>query len=68
MDQKQYEAWFGGTSMTRAKRQGLQRNALIALWATGAFQVLQEAGQILRGREGESELVLATLAELLDQI
>lgn len=65
MDQTQYEQWFGGSSMTRAKRQGLQRNALIALWATGATAALHQAGQTLRARDGESELVLHTLAELL---
>ncbi len=31
MDQKQYENYFGGTPMTRAKRNGLRRNALIAM-------------------------------------
>ena len=34
MDQKQYENFFGGTPMTRAKRNGLRRNALIALHVT----------------------------------
>jgi len=34
MDQKKYEAYFGGTPMTRAKRSGLIRNALIALTVT----------------------------------
>lgn len=32
MSQASYEAWFGGTAMTRAKKAGLQRNALIALF------------------------------------
>lgn len=32
MNQQQYEAWFGGTPLTRAKREGLMRNALIALF------------------------------------
>ena len=31
MNQTQYEQWFGGTPMTRAKISGLKRNALIAL-------------------------------------
>jgi epoxyqueuosine reductase len=31
MDQRNYEKFFGGTSMTRAKRSGLRRNALIAM-------------------------------------
>ncbi len=34
MDQAQYEAWFGGTPMTRAKIFGLKRNALIAMTVT----------------------------------
>ncbi|HYX39481.1 MAG TPA: tRNA epoxyqueuosine(34) reductase QueG [Oligoflexus sp.] len=34
MDQKRYEAWMGGTPLTRAKREGLRRNALIALAVT----------------------------------
>ena len=31
MDQKKYEEFFGGTALTRAKRNGLRRNALIAM-------------------------------------
>jgi epoxyqueuosine reductase len=31
MSQAQYEVWFGGTPLTRAKRSGLRRNALIAM-------------------------------------
>ncbi len=34
MDQRQYEELFGGTPMTRAKRSGLRRNALIAAIVT----------------------------------
>jgi epoxyqueuosine reductase len=30
MDQNAYERMFGGTPMTRAKRSGLRRNAIIA--------------------------------------
>ena len=35
MDQRKYEIAFGGTAMTRAKRNGLRRNALIAMTVTG---------------------------------
>jgi epoxyqueuosine reductase len=35
MNQSQYEAWFGGTPLTRAKIEGLRRNALIVLAVTG---------------------------------
>lgn len=31
MNQINYEKWFGGTPLTRAKRNGLRRNALIAM-------------------------------------
>ena len=31
MTQKQYESFFGGTPMTRPGRQGLRRNAFIAM-------------------------------------
>ena len=34
MAQEDYERLFGGTAMTRAKKFGLQRNALIALYVT----------------------------------
>lgn len=34
MSQQEYEFWFGGTSMTRARREGLRRNALIAMAVT----------------------------------
>lgn len=34
MSQLEYETWFGGTSMTRARKEGLKRNALIALYAS----------------------------------
>lgn len=33
MSQSQYETWFGGIAMTRAKKDGLRRNALLALAA-----------------------------------
>lgn len=34
MDQAEYEVFFGGTPLTRAKRSGLRRNALIAMAVT----------------------------------
>ena len=32
MTQREYEQYFGGTALTRAKRAGLMRNALIAMY------------------------------------
>jgi epoxyqueuosine reductase len=61
MDQEKYEAFFGGTPMTRAKRSGLMRNALIALTVTG-HQRLEEAMGIV---EKESEPMLSAT---LDQV
>jgi epoxyqueuosine reductase len=41
MDQQVYERMFGGTPMTRAKRSGLRRNALIAMAVTGHPQLAE---------------------------
>lgn len=35
MSQAEYESWFGGTPLTRAKKSGLKRNALIAMVVSG---------------------------------
>ncbi len=51
MTQQTYERIFGGTPMTRAKREGLQRNALIVMRMTGdsrlndAISILQQLPQ-----------------------
>ena len=48
MDQDLYEQTFGGTAMTRAKRNGLRRNAMIAMFVTsspGLDSVLEKALQ-----------------------
>jgi len=50
MSQPSYERWFGGTPMTRAKRNGLRRNAFIAMAALGDPR-LSEAIQCLSGDE-----------------
>ena len=61
MSQAQYEQYFGGTPLTRAKRAGLRRNALIALAVTGSDQ-LESA---LKQAESESDSVLlATAAQI----
>lgn len=50
MSQYSYETWFGGTPMTRAKRNGLRRNAFIAMAAL-QDERLPNAMAILRGDE-----------------
>lgn len=52
MSQIEYEAWFGGYPMTRAKREGLMRNALIAMWAS-QHPRLKEAMEFARTSELE---------------
>ncbi|MFW7378108.1 MAG: tRNA epoxyqueuosine(34) reductase QueG [Oligoflexus sp.] len=53
MSQADYEAWFGGTPLTRAKRSGLRRNALIAMTVThdprleAALELLGDEGVLL---------------------
>ncbi|SME89248.1 tRNA epoxyqueuosine(34) reductase QueG [Pseudobacteriovorax antillogorgiicola] len=51
MDQGFYEATFGGSPMTRAKRVGLQRNALIALFVTQDERLDSAIGMIERDNE-----------------
>lgn len=69
MSQGEYEAWFGGTPLTRAKRAGLMRNALIALHETDKFAYKSVKGYITsRAREDDPsfsvpELVLQTIAQ-----
>jgi epoxyqueuosine reductase len=43
MSQAQYENWFGGTALTRAKHEGLVRNALIHLFETNRSEALKIA-------------------------
>lgn len=58
MDQRLYEQWFGGTPMTRSKRFGLRRNALIALYVKGDahFPAVEKHVQ-----QEQHPLLLATL-------
>lgn len=63
MDQAYYERIFGGTPMTRAKRVGLRRNALIAMI------VLQDKklGEAIKFLEEEGDpLLIGTLQQISD--
>lgn len=63
MDQAYYERVFGGTPMTRAKRSGLRRNALIAMVVTEDGR-LEELLEIIRQ---ESDPVLLQTLEQIDE-
>jgi epoxyqueuosine reductase len=61
MDITQYEKWFGGTAATRAKFQGLVRNALYHLYATktdGLNDILDHLAS------SNNELILKTIKQL----
>ncbi len=61
MSQQRYEAWIGGTPLTRAKREGLRRNALIALAVTRDDR-LQKACESVG--EGEGVVLHETLRQI----
>ena len=61
MDPQKYEKYFGGTPLTRAKRNGLRRNALIAMTVIQDSQ-LEEAIEIAKKDNGYP------IQETLDQI
>ena len=62
MDQEFYEKTFGGTPMVRAKKQGLQRNALIAM-VVSSDKRLSEALDLLKSGETHP-LVLKTIEQI----
>ncbi|MFK7824228.1 MAG: tRNA epoxyqueuosine(34) reductase QueG [Oligoflexales bacterium] len=61
MNQQEYEQWFGGTPMTRAKKDGLRRNALISM-VVREDDALLETLKILK--EDTSPLISATLEQI----
>jgi epoxyqueuosine reductase len=65
MDQSQYERYFGGTPMTRAKREGLQRNAVIALTVTGDARLEQIVSE-LNARADTQQVVRDTIKQIED--
>ena len=62
MDQKFYESTFGGTPLTRAKKSGLKRNALIALFVTNSPK-LEEALKF--NLSDKNPVVAGTIAQIL---
>ena len=65
MDQVFYEKTFGGTPMTRAKRHGLRRNALIAMYVR-SHNRLSEALDL--SARDESLVVSGTVEQIRKQI
>ena len=65
MTQREYEQYFGGTALTRAKRGGLMRNALIAMYVRRHPQ-LQSCLNALQQRQDlpRSHALAATIAQI----
>ena len=61
MDQVTYEKWFGGTPLTRAKRSGLRRNALIAMAVRGDSR-LEEALALV----ADEDVLVSTREQIRD--
>jgi epoxyqueuosine reductase len=61
MDLKQYEKWFGGTAATRAKYQGLVRNALYHLHAISSPDISEILDKL---DNSEYELILQTVVQI----
>ena len=66
MGQLEYERWFGGSPMVRAKLYGLKRNALIALYVTSDRRLEKALGVISKGETTTpgSTALLATVATI----
>jgi epoxyqueuosine reductase len=63
MNQLQYEKWFGGTAMTRAKYGGLIRNALYNMFANNDVAL----NEILDARKDDPQpLIAATVAHIFE--
>jgi len=66
MDESEYIAMFAGTPATRAKREGLMRNALIAMFVTNDPK-LKHAINFLE-KNGMSEVVKKTLEKIKTEL
>lgn len=64
MDQAAYERMFGGTPLTRAKREGLIRNALIAMSVT-SHPRLNDAIELHKKNPDTSEVVTGTIDQII---
>lgn len=61
MDQVYYEKNFGGTSMTRAKRNGLRRNAMIAMTVTNDPSI---ADALARAKTDDDPMIQQTAEQI----
>lgn len=64
LSQPDYERVFGGLPMTRAKREGLVRNALYSLAQTGDSMGLEHAAAHWRGQPECPDLITSVLRQL----
>ena len=65
MTQHDYEIFFAGTALTRAKIHGLQRNALIAMFVSEDPQTLHAATEALKS---SFSVVSQTALEILENL
>lgn len=63
MSQSEYESMFGGTPLTRAKREGLMRNALIAMAVTDDLR-LPEAIRLHKQGSATSAVISGTIQQI----
>ena len=73
MSPRDYETWFGGLPLTRAKYPGLVRNALYALLALGDLESLRGAldhweQRLVHSGEPAEDASEAALREVVDQV
>lgn len=67
MSQREYEDWFGGTPMTRAKRNGLRRNAVIAMAASKDPRVDRIIEQLRLDEDPVIRLTVAAIPAFLKE-
>ncbi len=65
MSFQDYQKWFGGTAATRAKFQGLKRNALYHLLAIADQNVLEICDQWISGEDKTLEAVALQVSRLV---
>jgi epoxyqueuosine reductase len=61
MSQQRYEVWMGGTPLTRARREGLRRNALIAMTVSRDARLSEACASV---QDDDAEVLHQTLVQI----